>query len=596
MRRLLLALLLSSHTTGAWAQSRAPKRQIPTAVLDELRLLENRFDLALAADCDPSRCFAKGCTYVDHAVTDRKRTTSLPGLVAEEGPGSVEAQEYLTRAVCSFAHEESVTGQDVQTLVRRLQLKLSKGWLAVSVERAELQPLPEELRQPPVPEPPPEPELPPPPPVPEAWSASVAWRQLWATLLPHAAWMVALVLGTLAAISLVWAWRRVGRESFEERALLAELERGDAAAAAPAEEAADEESEDERAFAERQEEAWGQRLAELDPADPDPELQALVRELLRSGDLPLLAKAVLKFPDTFLAAFPAGGDIATAKLELAAYLKDVDASSLPPDADFFRALNRHALAAALASQSDAQVVRSLREEFGASGLVTLIGSLPARAGALVYALAPADEQHEMARLLSTRQMAELADPLLRSNRMDSTETAYLFAVLRAARDDAARPPAPEAAEVSDRGTEFDAAAALSVLLSRVDAAQRGALFGGALQRLGGSLPAWYRGILVPDMLLRLDRERRADLLLEVDVETLSAWLSLQTPEVVQHLLDGVPGSLRASVQATSVFPSRARQLALAERGRRDLARGFQGQLARAAIPFERVVQPRPAEA
>jgi hypothetical protein len=174
--------------------------------------------------------------------------------------------------------------------------------------------------------------------------------------------------------------------------------------------------------------------------------------------------------------------------------------------------------------------------------------------------------------------------------MPRGETAYLFRVLEAARAEEPLPPVPPGGEVSDRGAEFDAAGALSVLLPSLHPLQRSALFAGALERFHGSLPAWYRGIFLADMLSAIPDEARADLLLELDVETLGAWLSLLDADPRDRLLDDLPESLRAAVGAHAAFPSRARQLALAERGRQDLARGFQRQLARANVPFEHVVR------
>ena len=51
------------------------------------------------------------------------------------------AQEYLTQARCEFAHEKSVAARDVQALVRRLEQRLSKGWLQVTVGRQVLEPI-----------------------------------------------------------------------------------------------------------------------------------------------------------------------------------------------------------------------------------------------------------------------------------------------------------------------------------------------------------------------------------------------------------------------------------------------------------------------
>ncbi len=589
---LAVAILLS----GALAEvPRVPSRQIPPSVLVELQLLENRFELALATDCDAERCFSKGCAYVDHAVADQPRSSSMPGLGQEPGPGSVASQEYLTQARCSFAHEKALESADVQALVRRLQAKLSSGWTVVTVSNEVLQPLPPYLREPPEPEPedPPEPVQEAPVIEPEPWTAEVAGRELWSALLPHFFWMIGVGLVTLAGLLAIWAWRRVGVTSLEEQALLAQLSQPPVEPPATPDgsdtAAAGEASEVDRAYVAQQQEIWEARLQGLDPLHPDPELSALIRGLLRSGDIPLLAKAVLKFPDSFPAAFPLGGDIASAKLELATYLETVDVDALPSDVAFFESLNRHALSAALVSQSDASVVRSLHEDFGASGLVDLIGRLSPRVGALLFALAPLEEQHEVARLLTPRRVWDLAEQLLRSNRMDPAEAEHLFAVLGAAGGGAPAPAVVEAVEVSDRGAAFDAAGALCALLSRLEPEHRAALFAGALKRFQGALPAWYRDILVADMLLVLPAEARADLLLGVDPEILAAWLSLEGPDTTASLLAGVPDSLRVSVEGWSRFPSRARQLALAARGRRELARGFQRQLARARIPFEGVV-------
>jgi hypothetical protein len=593
-------LVIAGLMPPAHAEAPAvPRRQIPPAVLVELSQLESRFELALAADCDAARCFSRGCTYLDHAVVDQPRATSLPGFGLDAGPGSVVAQEYLTAAQCSFAHEPSEEPGDIQALVRRLQSRLSGGWTVVSIDSQPLQPIPGYLRQPPAedtaPEPEPEPEVEPEV-EPEEWlTMAIAGRELWHTLLPHFFWMLGLGLATLTGTALIWSWRRVGRESLEEQLMLAQLAGGEAGDAGTATATVSEgepgEPADTAAFVAAQEAAWRARLAAVDAGTPDPELTALIGALLRAGDLPLLARAVLTFPEHLPAAFPSGGEVAAAKLELAEYLKTVDASTLPADAAFFESLNRHALSAALSSQDDARIVRSLREDFGAAGLAAFITDLPARPGALLFALSPPDKQHEVVPLLSAAQAAELAEELLRSDRMDPVESAYIFEVLQAARRDAPPPPAPNAGAVLDRGAAIDAAGALCVLLPRVSAPHRAALFGAALRRLNGSLPDWYRGIFTADMLQVLSDEARADLLLGVDVETLAAWLSVQDADTRADLIAGLPGSLRTSVAAVGGFTSRARQLALARQGRRDLADGFQRQLARSGVPFEQVVRP-----
>ncbi|MFT5584871.1 MAG: hypothetical protein ACI9VR_002459, partial [Cognaticolwellia sp.] len=204
---------------GAMAQG-VPSRVIPPTVRVELQELENVFGLALATDCSATRCYSKGCTYVDHTVADRGRSSSMPGLSQDAGPGSEPAQAYLTRARCSYAHEAALDAQDIKALNLRLQSKVSSGWTSVTVSNQSLQALPDYLRDPVLvaEELPPEPEqeeLPP--------KQASRTDALWSALLPHFYWMLGLLLVTLSAMTLIWGWRRLGRLSPEDQALLAEL-------------------------------------------------------------------------------------------------------------------------------------------------------------------------------------------------------------------------------------------------------------------------------------------------------------------------------------------------------------------------------------
>ena len=94
----VVVLSLWAGATMAKKPPRVPKRQIPPAVVSELRLLEHQFGRALAQDCAPERCFPKGCVYVSHTAVDQPAATSLPGLGQDPGPGSVPNQVYLTAA------------------------------------------------------------------------------------------------------------------------------------------------------------------------------------------------------------------------------------------------------------------------------------------------------------------------------------------------------------------------------------------------------------------------------------------------------------------------------------------------------------------
>ncbi|MCB9529099.1 MAG: hypothetical protein H6701_12080 [Myxococcales bacterium] len=584
----IIAVITPAHAQDADARAAVPDRQLPAAVLAGVRLMEHRFESALREDCTPERCFSKGCRYISHAVVDRPATSSLPGLGLDPGPGSGGEQVYLTTVECGFAHEPSVRARDARALATRLEAKLTQGWTRVDVTTELLEPLPEFLRDPPE-DAPPEPDEPPDaavddapdaalaPPPPVAWDAPLAGRELWLSVLPHFPWMLGLFLATLAALVLIWAARRLGRVSPEEQAMLQALAAPEPAAA-PAPEAAPEAGDDTLAA---RREAWRLRLAS--DLEADRALGVLAADLLRTGERRLLAKAVILFPEAFPRAFPRGGEYASAKYELAEFLKHADPATLPGEAELFDALDRYAMSAALTAQPDTELIRSLHADFGPAALVDAVGRVPARHGALLFAAAPEAMQYEAVRRLDGRLLAALADQLLRSNRMDPAETAYLLDVLAALRAGEAL-PAPPQATVSDRGLTFQAPATLSILLPRLDPETRGGLVDAALTRGAGHLPAWTHDTLYGEMLLHLDDERRNDLMLTVPVDALAAWLRVQTEAASTALRARLPSALRAAVDATPRAAD-ATHYTLAHDGRIALAAALQKRLARGDLPF-----------
>lgn len=582
-----------------------PQHPIPGPVLLELRALENRFDLALRDDCAPERCVSKGCLYRDHLVVDQPRSSSLPGLGQAEGPGSVPAQEYLTQVLCQFAHEKTVSARDAQALIKRLEQRLSKGWLRVKVERETLEAVSPALRESPAQTPEPAPPATPEPVAgpsapPPRWESAVALRELWLALLPHFAWMIAVVMGTLSILFVIWGLRRVGRESLEEKALAEQLAAkalGPAGEAGASLDAAPEAKppalapgasaeEQDASFVEKQRAQWADRVSHAELAKDEGGLLELLREWMRSGNFAMLAKAIFVFGDRLSLAFASDGELAVRKVEFADYLQNLDAEKLPSDAEFFRRLNHHAISSSLLAQSDAETYRSLREEFGSAGVAHLIERLPPRHGALLFALAPAEVQHEVAQLLSAELRLELASQLLRSNRMGRGEQAHLFSALDAARSGRPLPAAPAAAHgILDLGRRVDAAGALSVLLALLETQDRRALLASSLQRSSGAIPGWYEEILFPDMLEKLTPELRADLLLDVDIGGLAAWSSVQTPAFRERFLSSVAPTLQSAVRARMSFASRGDQMRLAQRGHEELVAALKRLAAQGRVTF-----------
>ena len=598
--RLALALLAAS--TGAAAQT-VPQNHIPSPVLLEVRALERQFDAVLSADCAPELCAAKGCSYLDHVSVDLPRNGSLPGLSTDQGPGSVPPQEYLTEARCQLTHEKSVSAKDVVALTRRLEQRLSKAWLKVTVNAELLEPIPAALRRSP------EDTPPPPPPVPEKeppeqdkpdvpappWDPQLALRELWLTLLPHFAWMIAVVMLTIATLMLIWAGRRLGSETIEEKMLAAQMsnpaeaEKPEPTTAAAPSVAPVEETPDQEAFAKEQETLWSNRVTEADLAGDDSVILGLLREWLNAGEYPMLAKAVFIFGDRLLHAFATDPELAAKKVELAEYLRIVDEKTLPTRLEFFRRLNREAIASLLLAQSDVQIYRSLREEFGATGILRLMEALQPRQGSLLFALVPTDCQSDIAQIMTPPQRVAIADQLLSSTRISRDETDYIFSVLDAARHGKELPPVPTTERSLDRGRELDAPAALSTLLPRIASEQRQALFAKGIIRSGGSTPHWYENILYGDILLRIPEEQRRDILLEVDVRELAAWVSLQDFDWQRTFLSSLAAPMQAALKASTTFASRSDQLRMARRGHLGIVAILKKQMARGRLSFHDLI-------
>jgi len=605
MKTLLPLLLLPALSFAQSSATPVPEKHIPSPVLMDLRALESQFDLFLSRDCAPEKCVSKGCTYRDHTVVDIPRNSSLPGLGQQEGLGAVPPQEYLTQARCEFAHEKSIPAKDVQALVKRLEQRLSKGWLQVTVSRQVLEPISAALAvsPPPLPEVvPPKVEPPPaPPPPPQKWEWDVALRELWLGLLPHFSWMIALLLGTLATLAIIWGGRRLGTETLEEKAMAAQLAAGllgpkeepkPEAEPPPALPKEDEqlklaEKNLEEGFITEQQRLWNDRIAQAELAKDQGGVVELLRAWLKAGEFAYLAKAIFLFGDRLSLAFSSDGQLASRKIEFAEYLKTLDEKSLPVDAEFYRVLNHHAISSSLLAQSDVESYRSLKEEFGADGLAHLIESLPPRNGALLFAMVPTDVQAELARSLKPTLRLQVAQQLLVSNRISNEERQHLFETLDNARAGLPLQMPVEAAshEIVDRGREFDAAGALSVLATYLEPEERKALFAEALRRGSGMHPSWYEDILYPDMLLKLPQESMTDLLLEVDIRGLAGWVSSQPLSWQDAFLPKLSSTLQNALRANGGFKSRVEQLQLARRGQNELVGSVKRFVSRGQTSF-----------
>ena len=191
----ILLLTIIAFTLYSKAEAKVPRSILPKKIEIELAELSTRFDSILEKECS-SNCYSKGCTYGDHKVV-KEQDSRLPGLnFSDKSSTSLDYQYYLTKAVCSYAYEDSLSKDQVKQLNQRLKTKLSDGSLSVTVKSKALS---EALES--------EESL-----IPEETSSKVTEAVI--SVLPY---VIVLLTALLTTILFIWALRRVGKESLAEK-------------------------------------------------------------------------------------------------------------------------------------------------------------------------------------------------------------------------------------------------------------------------------------------------------------------------------------------------------------------------------------------
>ncbi len=179
--------------------------QIPRSVQAQLEDLEDRFQITLDNECPGKLCTFIGCEVGRFQTLDDQANSSLPGLESTDEP--VKSLQYkLKRAKCEFAVEPKLSAAAVESLKTRLLQKTKQSGMNLAIEARQLAPaeVAAELAAN----------------VGKAQTTGVATpaipRELspytlaWLKVFPWVIGALCLVLGTL---SLIWGFRRVGREA-----------------------------------------------------------------------------------------------------------------------------------------------------------------------------------------------------------------------------------------------------------------------------------------------------------------------------------------------------------------------------------------------
>jgi|GEM_PF-612267 len=627
-----IATMASTASAAGEVTSGVPRSQLPAAIQASLRSFENQFELALAQDCPAEKCFPRGCVYLSHESVDRAKDAALPGLGdGQAAPGAQgPTQEYLTAARCEYAYENTLPAKDIATLSKRLEQKLSRGYTTIGIESKPLPALPSTLKQTPTPanaatpSPSATPTVGATPGATPTGAAELAskeagdpLRELWRSLLPHFSWMIAILLGTTAVAVIIWAFRRLGRETPEERALMASLLETDAHATSQTEDKNEQGNGKETGEGVENAESqsskgpssdailrsygtpgvWKSRMT----AEPLV-FEGVVRRWLREKDFASIAKLALGSQEEFRRVLPSGEEFALERAELADFMSSISIAALPSDEEFAGILSNALVASYVSEQEGDELVtlaRLLREQFGSEGFADIIRQTTDRLGAVLFAVIPAWRQSDTAQLLPMNKRIGLVASLSATPRASQAEVTSVLRVVNAAVRGEAVPVAPAGDAAKDsklvgvsHGRDLQCGQALSALLPLLPKETRRAFVREEQLRFEGATPPWCDGLFYPEMLSSLSSDARNGIFLQLDARDIAVWSLGLAPELRKSLLTDLPGSLGAVVQSflvgglkTSAGESRA----IRERVRRALSDAVRSELHGGRLRLEEAV-------
>lgn len=558
------------HTRLAQAAPALPQRQIPPAIIQEVKQLENQFEMALMQDCGEQKCYSRGCQYLSHETVDRPRESSLPGIGEKGGLGEDPPQQYLTGARCEFVAEKTVPVKNLTIIRQRLEQRLSRGFIVVSVVTRHLPALPDATEPDavtitgddktgePLPQPDkPEPRL--------TWNRAV--NDLWSTMLPHVPWILAVILGTLAVLTVILGWRRLGRISPEDEILMQQMTNS-----------------------EQKIDGTGEK-SRMPPPQPlvtlhEGELPAAWRDELKSdperlrqvgdywlakGEYALLAKAALELGWTNVSE----SGLTLAGIEFSDFFRSHTADDLPPNEEFGKRFHYDAVYAhTAAALPGAQIIEEL-EAFGVAGLTHLVEQIHPVYAAFLFTLIPKALARPIASRLSATTVTEMVRVLSRCDRLSAR---VQEAILRSVTMAASGEPLP--AEVGDNasvelqlhGEPVPAAQAVSRLIGSMSPADRRKLVATLKNEWEAHAPLWIDDLFFPELLLHVPTEPRGEILLTVPAAELSLWIHDQHSSIQEALLAAVPEVLRKHVARPPVVPAQRAALML-QRAERLLSEG-----------------------
>ncbi|SMF71099.1 hypothetical protein [Pseudobacteriovorax antillogorgiicola] len=541
---LVLAVVWGAPIFGQTANR--PKEKIPAEMLMQVRELDLAFQNLLRQECPQETCVYRGCVYQRHEVVTMQANRSLPGLstgTRDQVKGN-EPQYFLSRARCEYAYETSLSKDDVANLDRRLAAKLSKGILKVSMKAIPLPDAPRFAAE----------DLP-----------SQSQTILEKFIEKHFDTGVLALLGLVTILILIWAFRRLGKDSLEDKLRYMQLKKEIESDSGKSEEKPEEQvSLDERISG----------LRSYFSEDPK-RLQNIGRHWLEERNFEALAYTSHVLAKTDLAILPDDLDLIQAKIAFQNYMKrEFTYDSVQLESHVKELENQ---VGTLSAQLDdrTELFHDFFQGSHGKGLADICQSLPADAAATILVLAPDELQREASAYLGENQTYGIALRYLRSPLFSEQDLGDAEQVIRSAMAGEAVQLAPRAHQV-DFGVRLTIVEPLSQMMAKMSQDNRDRLWQDARAMNGNRLPNWAAGIFYPEMLDKLDDQQVKALCLECDAKRLAPWFASELDLTRQErLLEIVPESygkaLRSPVFQEMTFSGQTRDLGqallkLAKRG------------------------------
>ena len=496
----LLSFTLEAQTAGV------PKEKIPDLLLNQVRLLEADFVIALQKDCGGNGCFPRGCVYASHQMITMPGNRSLPGLSSgADDRDQSEPQYILTGVTCEYTFESSLDQAGIKNLSRRLEAKLSKGALRVSLKALEI---PAAANQP----------------LPIQPLELSLMDKIASQLLQHFSWILGVILANILLILGLWAWRRIGYDSKEDELrfmLYKQKLEADAVIQAPILQADDPER---TALQIRQTELTNRH--DMNPGI----LQARLQLWLEEGAFQKVAYSLLILAKAQYSPLGAGSKSSLLSLQFSEFMQHFN----PAGEDkrvIFQELEQEVMIKNHFDQSMILKVRQLFHNYDLKTLALRSESLEAKRALL--ALAPGIKKRDLVNAFDTRDLMPLAESFWDSNRVSTAAICHWL---------------NESAE-GTQGSSQDCQAILILgfICSRLSIEQR-------LQLNNRPNQVWCDRVFYPEQLPELPIEAAKNLLLSVDALALNHWyefLSQDQQAIVWNLL---PPSYQAQQQG--LRPSR----------------------------------------